>query len=103
MTVESDDDIVSDEMASLSSGPSECDEEDKVCNQSSEMSSFMPTNRQQKRELDAVKEHLSLNEPIDWPSVHSEPINEYQTPFLATLAFPSYFLMVKGIQQIHHF
>lgn len=39
---------------------------------------------------------LSLNEPIAWLSVHNQPINEYQTPFLATLAFPTLFPDGKG-------
>ena len=39
---------------------------------------------------------LSLNEPIAWLSVHNQPINEYQTPFLATLAFPTLFPDDKG-------
>ena len=96
MTIESDNDIVSDEMASLNSGPSDSNE-DKVYNELPEISSFMPTNQQQQqRELDAIKEQLSLNEQIDWPPVHNEPINEYQAPFLATLAFPTLFPDGKG-------
>ena len=39
---------------------------------------------------------LSLNAPNDWPSVHNEPINEYQIPFLSTLAFPTLFPDGKG-------
>ena len=56
----------------------------------------MPTNERQQQELDAIKGQLSLNEPIAWPSVHNQPINEYRTPFLATLAFPTLFPDGKG-------
>ena len=103
MTIESDNDIVLDEVASHDFVPSVSDENDQVYNKSSEMSSFMPTNERQQQELDAIKGQLSLNEPIAWPSVHNQPINEYRTPFLATLAFLTLFPDGKGIQQIHHF
>ena len=96
MTIESDNDIVLDEVASPDFGPSVSDENDQVYNKSSEMSSFMPTNEQQQQELDAIEGQLSLNKPIAWPSVHNQPINEYQTPFLATLAFPTLFPDGKG-------
>ena len=33
---------------------------------------------------------------MPWPTVDSEPINEYTTPFLATLAFPTLFPDGKG-------
>ena len=56
----------------------------------------MPTIEQQQQELDAIKGQISLNERIAWPSVHNQPINEYQTHFFATLAFPTLFLDGKG-------
>lgn len=33
---------------------------------------------------------------MSWPTVNSEPINEYTTPFLATMAFPTLFPDGKG-------
>ena len=36
------------------------------------------------------------NWPLKWPTVDDQPINEYQTPFLATLAFPTVFPNGKG-------
>ena len=56
----------------------------------------MPINERQQQELGAIKGQLSLNEPIAWPYVNNQPINEYQTPFLATLAFPTLFPDGKG-------
>lgn len=53
MTIESDNDIVLDEVASPDFGPSVSDENDQVYNKSSEMSSFMPKNERQQQELDA--------------------------------------------------
>ena len=46
MTIESDNDIVLDEVASPDFGPSVSDENDQVYNKSSETSRFMPTNEQ---------------------------------------------------------
>ena len=71
MTIESDNNIVLDEVASPDFGPSVRDENDQLYNKSSEMSSFMPTNERQQQELDAIKGQLSLNEPVAWPSVHT--------------------------------
>ena len=39
---------------------------------------------------------LFAEEPIQWPTVSNEPLNEYQTPFLATMAFPTLFPDGKG-------
>ena len=64
MTIESDNDIVLDEVASPDFGSSVSGENDQVYNKSSEMSIFMPTNERQQQELDAIKGQLSVNEPI---------------------------------------
>ena len=37
-----------------------------------------------------------LNNTIDWPKLEGEPLNEYTTPFLATMAFPALFPDGKG-------
>lgn len=39
---------------------------------------------------------LSSNNCLTKPTVDNEPINEYLTPFLATLAFPTLFPDGKG-------
>ena len=33
---------------------------------------------------------------MSWPSVEEQPLNEYQTPYLATMAFPTLFPDGKG-------
>ena len=89
MTVECDTDIMSNEVTSPDLGSTtDNGEEDTVYNQTSEMSSFMPVNEQQQQELEAIKDKLCPNEPVNWPTVNNQPINEYQIPFLATLALP---------------
>ncbi len=46
--------------------------------------------------MEAVRNQLSENEPMQWPSVENEPLNEYQVSHLATMAFPTLFLDGKG-------
>ena len=63
------------------------------------MSSFLPIAKCQQQEIQSVQQQLSLSHPgqhIPWPTVDNEPINEYSTPFLATLAFPALFPDGKG-------
>ena len=75
MTVETDDDIISDDNCSPDVGPpTDNPSEDIVYNDSTEMSSFFTC-------------FLPENEPMPWPSVENEPINEYQISHLATMAF----------------
>ena len=69
--------------------------EDFVYNGSTETSSFVPHNENNKLESEAIKNAL-LNNKIDWPELDSEPLNEYSTPFLATMAFPALFPDGKG-------
>ncbi|CAB4020418.1 Hypothetical predicted protein, partial [Paramuricea clavata] len=78
MTVETDDDIVSDDDCSPDVGPTDNPSEDIVYNDSPEMSSFLPFGEQQQQEIEAVRSQLSENEPMPWPSVENEPLNEYQ-------------------------
>ena len=97
MTVETDDDIVPDDNCSPDVGPpTDNPSEDIVYNDSTEMSSFLPVGEQQQREIEAVRNQLSENEPMPWPSVENEPINEYQISHLATMAFPTLFPDGKG-------
>ncbi len=56
----------------------------------------MPVSEKQKQEVSAIRDQLFSNEPVNWPIVDDQPINEYQTPFLATLAFPTLFPNGKG-------
>ncbi|CAB3984730.1 Hypothetical predicted protein [Paramuricea clavata] len=97
MTVETDDDIVSDDNCSLDAGPpTDNPSEDIVYNHSTEMSSFLPVGEQQQQQIEAVRNQLSENEPMPWPSVENEPLNEYQVSHLATMAFPTLFPDGKG-------
>ncbi|XP_068692831.1 uncharacterized protein [Montipora foliosa] len=55
------------------------------------MSSFLPVGEQKQQEMEAIRNMLFAEERIQWPTVSNEPLNEYQTPFLATMAFPTLF------------
>ncbi len=97
MTVETDNDMVSDDNCSADVGPpTDNPSEDIVYNDSTEMSSFLPVGEQQQQEIEAVRNQLSENEPMQWPSVENEPLNEYQISHLATMAFPTLFPDGKG-------
>ncbi len=75
--------------------PTDNPSEDIVYNDSTEMSSFLPVGEQQ-QEIEAVRNQLSENEPMQWPSVENELLNEYQVSHLATMAFPTLFADGKG-------
>ena len=96
LTVETNDDIC-DETVEIDVGPpTDTPSEDQVYDVSTEMSSFLPLGKQQQQELDAVRNQLSVEEPMSWPRVKEQPLNEYQTPYLATMAFPTLFPDGKG-------
>ena len=97
MSVETEDDIVSDSDSPVATGPpTDNPFEDVVYNDSTEMSSFLPVGEQQQKEIEAVRNQLSENEPMSWPSLENEPLNEYQISHLATMAFPTLFPDGKG-------
>ena len=77
------------------SGPQ--NEDDIVYNEGTEMSSLLPIPEFQQQEMEAVQQQLfHQTTHMPWPTVENEPINEYLTPFLATLAFPTLFPDGKG-------
>jgi len=73
--------------------------EDTVYNEQTEMHSFLPIPQCEQQEIQAIQQKLSsthFSPAMSWPTVDNEPINEYTTPFLATLAFPTLFPDGKG-------
>jgi hypothetical protein len=96
MTVETDDNIISDDNCSPDVGPPDNPTENIVYNDSTEMSSFLPVGEQQQQEIEAVRYQLTENDPMQWSSVENEPLNEYQISHLATMAFPTLFPDGKG-------
>ena len=60
------------------------------------MSSFLPVGEQQQQELSAIRNKISASEPLNWPTVDNQPVNEYETLYLATMAFPTLFPDGRG-------
>ena len=90
LSVEADDSVISDSLnCSQDHGPLE-GTDDIVYDDNTETSSFLPVNSNRKKEDDSIREKL-LSATTDWPPRGSEPLNEYTTPFLATMAFPTLF------------
>ena len=50
------------------------------------------------QKVHAIEEQLSngTSNSIKWPSTEGNPLNEYKTPYLATMAFPTLFPDSKG-------
>ena len=96
MTVETENEIISNDVMSELGPPTENPSEDIVYNNSTDMNSFLPVGEQQEQEIEAVRNQLSANEPMPWPAIESEPLNEYQISHLATMAFPTLFPDGKG-------
>ena len=62
----------------------------EVVNCDKETNSFLPFSTNDHLENEAIKSNVN-NSKINWPSIDDQPLNEYTTPFLATLAFPTLF------------
>ena len=79
------------ESSDLNFGPQ--NEEEIVYNEGTQVNTFFPIPQCQQQEIDAIQQKLSSidNQHIAWPTVDNEPTNEYLTPFLATMAFPTLF------------
>ena len=84
------------ESSDLNFGPQ--NEEEIIYNEGTQVNTFLPIPECKQQEIDAIQQKLSSidNQHIAWPTVDNEPMNEYLTPFLATMAFPTLFPDGKG-------
>lgn len=96
LTAETEDEILSQDSVTPDVGLTSNPLEDRVYDDSTEMNSFLPVGEQQEQELEAVRNQLSDKEPMPWPTIENEPINEYEISHLATMAFPTLFPDGKG-------
>ena len=73
-------------------------EDQQIYDTSSEVTSFFPMSVDKLQEVHAIEEQLSngTSNSINWPSTEGNPLNEYKTPYLATMAFPTLFPDSKG-------
>ena len=58
--------------------------------------SFLPLPQRQQTEQDAIRALINGVDPLDWPVNDGDPINEFCTEVLATMAFPTLFPYGKG-------
>lgn len=72
------------------------EEEDNVYNANVDTSSFLPVNNTHQQEEHSIGQQVFQGH-IDWPSSSDNPLNEFTTAFLATLAFPTLFPDRKGV------
>ena len=63
---------------------------DVVYNKDSGMSIFLQLPETEQQEKDDLLEQLH-NQIVDWQTTENEPLNEFTTPFLAMLSFPTLF------------
>lgn len=74
-------------------------EENIVYNEETEINSFLSIPQWEQQAIKAIQEQLSSthhDEAISWPKVDTDQLNEYKTPFLTTMAFPTLFTNGKG-------
>ena len=58
--------------------------------------SFLPLPQRQQTEQDAIRALINGVDPLDWPANDGDPINEFRTEGLASMAFPTLFPYGKG-------
>lgn len=93
--MEADDSVISDSLNCSQDHGRLVERDDIVYEDNTETSSFFPVNSNQKKGDDSIREKL-LSATTDWLRRGSEPLNEYSTPFLATMDFPTLFPTGQG-------
>jgi hypothetical protein len=53
--------------------------------------SLLPLPRKEATEDSAIRSIVSGDDPVDWPNIAGQPINEFDSPGLALQAFPTLF------------
>ncbi|XP_066921730.1 uncharacterized protein [Clytia hemisphaerica] len=74
-------------------GPNSEDSEEKTYDCNTEMGSFIPIKVKTKKEKDIINDSILNPESV---KIGNEPLNEFTTEYLATLAFPTLFPDGKG-------
>lgn len=58
--------------------------------------SFLPFPVAEATEDRTIRSVINDSNRSDWPDINQTPVNEFQTPFLATMAFPTLFPYGRG-------
>ena len=56
----------------------------------------MPQRQRQRKDEDAIRETVNEKDPLEWPSIEGNIVNEFKTDGLGTMAFPTLFPFGKG-------
>ena len=88
-----DDLLVVDEQSATDSAINEDEELDSNGNDSR---SFLPSPLRKSTEESAIRTAIQDTEQQEWPNIGDVAINEFSTPFLATMAFPTLFPQGTG-------
>ena len=90
LTIDTEEEIVADNETVLP-------DEDVVYNQTTEESTFLPLGEQKEQQIEAIRKCIfEQQNSMDWPTIGDQPLNEYHTSHLATMAFPTLFPDGKG-------
>ena len=66
--------------------------DDHVYNETTEMNSFLPLAGEQQQEIQAIRNESSEQQQLQWLTEEgAKPLSEYDTPFLASMAFQALF------------
>jgi len=77
-------------------GPIDPGSNERVYNEESEMSSYLPTSLHKKKEKEIIHDQfLGQNEKHDW-HIGREPLSEFSVQYLAAMSFPTLFPDDKG-------
>lgn len=95
LSIETDDTTTDDNKTPLPDFGPVASEEDIVYDSNTDSSSFLPVNDTHQQEIDFIRNNLYQGQ-INWPTLGNSPLNEYVTPYLATMAFPTLFPDGKG-------
>ncbi len=82
----------------IDAGPENSDPNDKVYSEDSEISSYLPTNVNRKKEKELIDDEflkVKSSKKHKW-EIGNEPLSEFNVPFLASMAFPTLFPDGKG-------
>ena len=95
LSIETDETSLEDNVTSRPDVGPVSDENDIVYDSNTDSSSLLPVNDTQQQEIDFIRQNVSQGH-MNWPNLGNSPLNEYVTPFLATMAFPTLFPDGKG-------
>ena len=62
---------------------------DVVYNKNTETSSFRSSQCNEKQEKEVIHDQIT-GKTVNWPTIENQPLNEYTTPYLATMAFRTF-------------